>query len=279
MAGQAGENSVADAAGAGNLAGPGGVWEQLALRLQAIPDYVELFKAAFGDIDVATDISFVHAANAMAAFEAVQWRADNSPFDRYLRGEKDAMSKAALSGMKLFYGAAKCATCHSGTFQTDQEFHAIAMAQIGPGKGDGPSGREDFGLARESNAPGDRFKFRTPTLRNTALTGPWGHAGAYNSLEAVVRHHLDPVASLMNYDRAHAVLPSRPDLDALDFVVQDDPALIAAIAEANELEPLDLDDREVKNIIEYLHTLTDPASVDLRVDVPTSVPSELPIFE
>ena len=91
MAGQEGENSVADAAAAGNLAGPGGVWEQLALRLQAIPEYVDMFKAAFpkGDYRVkkASDITYAHAANAIAAFEGAAWRADNSPFDQFLRGE------------------------------------------------------------------------------------------------------------------------------------------------------------------------------------------------
>jgi cytochrome c peroxidase len=87
MAGQAGENSVADAAAAGNLAGPGGVWEQLAQRLQAIPEYVDMFKAAFpGDVVSAGDITYGHAANAISAFEGEAWRADNSPFDQSRHG-------------------------------------------------------------------------------------------------------------------------------------------------------------------------------------------------
>ncbi len=288
MAGQPGDNDpddpdpanpIAIAAAAGDLAGPDGVWELLARRLRDIPEYVDLFKEAFPDIEDAADLTYVHAANAIAAFEAVQWRADDSPFDRYLRGERDAMSGAALSGMRLFYGAAKCSSCHSGPFQTDQSFHAIAMPQIGPGKGDGPSGREDFGRARETNDPADLYKFRTPTLRNTALTGPWGHSGAYNSLEAVVRHHLDPVESLNNYDKGHAVLPSRPDLDGLDFIVQDDPSLRARIADANELKPRNLRDHHVRDLLAFLHALTDHSSLDLRIDVPKSVPSGLPIFD
>ncbi|MFP6880574.1 MAG: cytochrome c peroxidase, partial [Roseibacillus sp.] len=267
------------AAAAGNLSGPGGVWEQLAQRLQAIPEYVDLFVNAFPDINVATDITFVHAANAIAAFEAAQWRADNSPFDRYLRGERDTMSDEAIAGMNLFYGAAKCADCHSGTFQTDQSFHALAMPQIGPGKGNGPSGHEDFGRYNETGDPDDMFKFRTPSLRNTQLTGPWSHSGAYNSLEAVIRHHLDPIDALNNYDRAHAVLPSRPDLDALDFIVQDDPVLRAAIAAANELDLPHLNDKKVQDLIAFIGALTDPASLDLRIAVPKSVPSGLPIFD
>ena len=91
MAGQPGENPVADAAAAGDLAGPGGVWDQLAERLAAIPTTSSrLHRRAFDDVDTADDITFVHAANAIAAFEAAACRADDSPFDRYLRGDNDA---------------------------------------------------------------------------------------------------------------------------------------------------------------------------------------------
>ena len=279
MAGQAGENSIADAAAAGNLAGPGGVWEQLALRLQAIPEYVDLFIDAFDHINAAGDISYADAANAIAAFEAKAWRFDNSPFDRFMRGEKSAMSRAARYGMVLFYGKAGCANCHSGTFQTDHNFHAIAMPQIGQGKGDGPSGHEDFGRKRVTGEASDQFKFRTPSLRNVALTGPWGHAGAYNSLEAIIKHHLDPVESLLNYDRSQAVLPPRPDLDAVDFLVMDDAGLVGNIAAANELAPVNLNNKELMYLVDFIHALTDPAAIDLRSDIPMQVPSGLPMAD
>ena len=72
---------------------------------------------------------------AIASFVAFEWRADDSPFDRYLcSGEP--MAPAAMAGMELFYGRAGCSDCHSGRFQTDHGFHAIAMPQIGPGKPD-----------------------------------------------------------------------------------------------------------------------------------------------
>ena len=193
MAGQVDENAVADAAAAGILAGPDGVWELLAGRLRANGEYVELFKAAFADIDAAADITFVHAANAIAAYEATAFRADDSPFDRYLRGDRRAMSQAAVRGMRHFYANNSCASCHSGALQTDLEFHSIAMPQIGPGKGNGPSGHDDYGRENVTGHPADRYKFRTPSLRNVVLTGPWGHDGAYDSLRAVVEHHLDPV--------------------------------------------------------------------------------------
>ena len=287
MAGQGSENAIAKAAAEGNLAGPDGVWELLAERLQAIPEYVDMFKAAFPDIVVKEDITYAHAANAIAAFESVAWRADNSPFDQYLRGNVNAMSANAIAGMNLFYNGDSsgnaCADCHSGKFQTDHSFHAIAMPQIGPGRGSNSGtntdGREDFGREQKTGDPADILKFRTPTLRNVALTAPYGHSGSYNTLRAVVEHHLNSVNALYNYNHSQAVLPSRDDLDVLDFVTMNDPDRVDFIALYNELEPMLYSDEEVNRIIDFLNALTDLGSVDLRKDVPMSVPSGLPLYD
>jgi len=279
MAGQDGENPIANAAAAGNLAGPDGVWALLAQRLRLIQEYADAFIAVFDDINSASDIEYAHAANAIAAFEATAWRADNSRFDRYLRGDKSALSFGERRGLRLFYGVARCSSCHGGKFLTDQDFHAIAMPQIGPGKGDGPLTLEDFGREQVTADPLDRAAFRTPPLRNVALTGPWGHAGAYDSLRAVVEHHLDPINGLYGYDPTQAVLPSREDLDALDLVVMGDAEALGRIAGACELEPNPLSDWLVEPLLEFLYTLTDRESLDLRSDVPRQVPSGLPIFE
>lgn len=283
MAGQEGENSVADAAAAGNFSGPGGVWEQLAVRLQGIPEYVDMFIASFDDINQAADITYAHAANAISAFERVFWRADNSPFDRYLRGDKKAMSKNAVQGMKLFYRTNKkrkaCADCHSGVLQTDHAFHAIAMPQIGAGRGDGFDGHEDFGREQATADPADRYKFRTPSLRNVALTAPYGHTGPYNTLRAVVEHHIDTVNGITNYDQSQAKLPSRPDLDELDFIVMNDPVRVAEIAAQSEIPQMEYSPEQVDRIIDFLNALTDPSSIDNRDDVPMRVPSGLTLAE
>ena len=280
MAGQIGENPVAAAAAANRLAGPGGVWDLLAQRLRAIPGYVSMFKAAYPkQVFEAGDITYVHAANAIAAFEGRVWRATGSPFDRALRGEQDALSPNQREGMALFYGKADCSSCHAGTFQTDHRFYSIAMPQIGPGKGDGTLGHEDFGRERVTGDAADRYRFRTPTLRNVALTGPWGHDGAYDSLERVIRHHLDPVQGLWGYDPNQAVLPPDPALDPLDFLMLENPRVTAAVASSCELAPRFLSDDEIARLIDFLHALIDPASLDLRKDVPFSVPSGLPLAE
>ena len=276
MAGQPGENPVADAAARDDLPA---VWALLATRLRKVDAYVEQFVLAFDDVDSASDITFVHAANAIAAFEAATWRADNSPFDRFLRGDRLAMNATQKHGMRLFYGRAGCSGCHAGALQTDHSFRAIAMPQVGPGKGDGSGGFEDFGRERVTGQVTDRYRFRVPSLRNVALTAPYGHAGAYNTLEAVVRHHLDPAASLYAFDPAQVVVPSRPDLDERDRYPLDSQSTMAAIAAANELAPARLTQREIRALVAFLHALTDTAMLDLRRDVPASVPSGLSLAD
>lgn len=278
MTGEAGTNELANAA----LSSPfTGVWDGLLVRLRAIPEYVALFTAAFPEIGGDPDaIEMVHVGRAIGAFQAVAFRSDDSPFDRYLRGDRDALSGEQLAGMRIFYETARCDACHSGTFQTDLDFHAIGVPQVGPGFGGvGFAGHEDFGREGVSGDPADRYRFRTPSLRNVALTGPWGHDGFFNSLEGIVRHHLDPWTSLYRADPSQIVLPPRPDLDRIDLIVFEDPATTAAIASRIELAPQALSDAQVSDLIAFLHALTDPRALDLRKTVPERVPSGLPLAE
>ena len=186
--------------------------------------------------------------------------------------------------MKVFYGKAGCGDCHRGAFQTDHEFHAIAMPQIGPGKGDNSGshtdGHDDFGRERVTGDSMDRFKFRTPSLRNVALSAPYGHSGAYDSLEAVLRHHLEPINSLHTYQPEQATLPPRADLDALDFIVMENEERRQAIADSNELTSLTpLKEKEIQALLAFLHSLTDRAALDMRSIVPAAVPSGLPLWD
>ena len=288
MAGKAGENSIGSAAAAGNLAGADGVWALLADRLRANTEYAALFIDAFDHINTAADISYVDAANAIAAFEAAAWRCTDTPFDRAVGSDGaqpnsnylDSVSPKVLRGADLFYGKADCVSCHAGPFQTDMKYHSIAMVQIGPGKGDGFNGRDDFGRERVTGETSDRYKFRTPSLRQVAFTGPWGHAGAYDTLEAVIRHHLDPAQNLANYDTSQAKLAFRADLNAEDFALLADEASRTAIAASSELNANPLTDAEVSDIVEFLTVgLTDMSCVDLRRDVPKSLPSGLPVAD
>ncbi|WP_299283902.1 cytochrome c peroxidase [uncultured Tateyamaria sp.] len=268
MAGHYAENDVAQAVRQGLLTGQGGAWSILSERVAAIPEYRQRFDAVIGQ----TEIGFTDISDALAAFLDFEWRGVASPFDLYLRNGTE-MEPAAMRGMELFYGKADCVACHSGRFQTDHDFHAIAMPQIGPGKAARfESHARDTGRMRVTGDPNDAYAFRTPPLRNVVQTAPYGHSGAYATLEGVIRHHLDPVASLRSYDPSQAVMPG---FDADDLRVMSDPAEIDAIAAANGLSPQALSDEEVAELIAFMGALTDPQSVRGALGIPASVPSGL----
>jgi cytochrome c peroxidase len=267
-----GENELADATSNSE------VWAALMKRLLEIPEYADRFADVYPGVPQ-DELGFEHAANAIAAFEATAWRADDSPFDRYLRGDRGALNSAQKRGALLFYGKAECSSCHSGTFQTDHSYHAVGMAQFGPGKGDGPDGDEDYGREQVTHDPADRLAFRTPSLRNVALTGPWGHVGAYGSLEAVIDQHRRPARALRHWDRDQVLLPVSEEEEPDLFSVMDDPAKRRAIARASEIDRLPLKRSEVGDLVEFLNALTDPSSIDIRADVPTRVPSGAPLAD
>lgn len=275
MLGQAHENEVSAAAAAqGSVFTP--VWNKLVERIKAQPNYRPMIFAAYPELKGNIDgFTIVHVGRAIANFQNNAFRtALNTPFDRYLNGDEGAISKEAAKGFKLFTGKAQCASCHNGPFLSDQKFHAIGVPQIGPGFGGvGNDGREDFGREGVTQNQNDRYKFRTPPLRNVALTGPWGHDGAFNMLEDIVRHHLDAKKSLNNYDISQCVLPSRLDLDALDFIATNNPNTRYAIEQRIEIPKIRLSDDEFNDLMAFMYALTDPEHLDLRHTVPKSVPS------
>ena len=246
------------------------VWAALMTRLLAIPGYVELFNAAYPDVPT-EELGFQHAVNAMAAYEIAVFTFEDAPFDRYIQGDKTALTDEEKQGALLFYGKAGCSSCHSTGLLTDQEFHNIAVPQIGDGKG-----REqpfDLGRARETGNDCDRYAFRTAPLRNVSITGPWMHDGAFTTLEETVRHHLDPIASLRSYDPGQltALLADK---------CQDQPESLDAIEKwyaDNASAGVQLSDEEIQLILAFLDSLTSPSALDLSHTIPASVPSGLPV--
>jgi cytochrome c peroxidase len=273
MAGHYSESDVAQAVRQGFLTGPDGAWSILSGRVSTIPAYREAFSEVIGN----RAIHFADIANVIAAFIAFEWRADTSLFDDLLR-DGTALPEPAARGLALFYGKAGCDGCHSGQFQTDHQFHAIAMPQIGPGKAARfERHNRDVGRLRVTGDAADAYRFRTPSLRNVTLTAPYGHSGAYATLDAVVRHHLDPLGELHSYDPTQAVL-NQPGFKS-DFVVMNNPDEVAVIAAANMLEPLELTDAEIADLLAFLGSLSDPVSITGRLGVPETVPSGLPISD
>ena len=278
MAGHYSENEVARAVRQGFITGPDGAWAKIAKRVESIENYAKRFAALDPALAEPGALHFTDVSNAVAAFMDVAFRADQTPYDRYLAGEKDALSAQAKAGMDLFFGKAGCASCHSGALLSDQSFHAIAMPQFGPGKTPRfETHQRDLGRNRVTGRDEDLYKFRTPMLRNIALTAPYGHSGAYATLEGIVRHHLDPVAALHAWDRTQVRLPSFDAGQRPDFRIMDDPAEVASIAAANELAPVQLSDAEVDALVAFLRDGLTDRSFENRVAVPQSVPSGLPV--
>ena len=251
---------------------PSLIWARLVARLRAVPGYVALFRAAYPDVPVA-QLGFEHAAQALAAYEVAAFTFTDSPWDRYLAGDRGALPDAARRGALLFYGQAGCAQCHSGNLLTDQQFHNIGVPQLGPGKLSDE--RLDLGRYLETGQTADRYTFRTPPLRNVTLTAPYMHNGAYADLRAAVRHHLNPAGSLQIYDAAKLPAVFQETVRAEPEVVAD---ILKSLA-ARLVAPPALTDAELADLMAFLAALTAPSAADLSGLVPESVPSGLAVAD
>lgn len=240
-----------------------GIWDGIIARLLHIPEYVEMFDAAFPAV-APEDLGYEHAAEAIAAYEAEAFDFSATPLDRYLAGDDDALTVTEKRGAEIFIETG-CAVCHRGPLLTDQAYHALGVPQVGPGKA--PAAPNDLGRFLVTDDESDMYAFRTPPLRNVALTGPWMHDGAYADLETVIDHHLDPVATCEAYEQG--------GLGDLPVAVPVDAALGAIDPALSALEPLS--EREIADLVAFLEALTDPAATDLDHLIPESVPSGLPI--
>jgi len=142
-------------------------------RIGTIKGYAPLFAAAFEDATV----SFERIAKAIATFVRTIVSA-NSPYDRYLAGDKSALTKQQKDGLDFFNKKGECAECHSGPNFTDEKFAnvGIGMDQVHP-----DAGREAF-----TKKGGDFGKFKVPTLRDLAVRAPYMHDGSVRTLGEVL---------------------------------------------------------------------------------------------
>ncbi len=246
------------------------IWEALMSRLGQIPEYVEMFEAAYPGTAF-EDMTFAHAANAIAGFEISSFEANDTPWDELLRGDDTAMSVSALLGANHFLGEGECSSCHSGSSLTDEQFHVIGLPQLGPGKNNGATVTDDWGRYNETDDPSDFYRFRTAPLRNVELTGPYGHAGQFAELEDIVRHYLDPATSLNSWDPTQI----HPELQPTVLPTQD--AVLRHLSPI--FDEITFKEHRVDEMMDFLAALTDPSSQDLSHVAPSSVPSGLPVLE
>ncbi len=208
--------------------------------------------------DLITEQNF---SEAIADYERSQVFINN-PWNDYIKGNKSAISEQAKKGARLFYasqenGGANCVQCHQGDFFTDEIAHNTAMPQIGPGKNNGKTKTNDFGFNLTTKKESDKFKFRTPTLLNVEVTGPWGHDGAFTSLEAITQHMLTPIKSALNYN------PTQLQQKTIDVKDTKANTLEAIKAGVDIVENPQLVDKEnINALVSFMKTLTDPCVTD-----------------
>jgi cytochrome c peroxidase len=243
------------------------IWSGIMKRLGQIPEYREMFEDAYPGTRF-ENMTFAHASNAIAGFLIDQYTFDNSPWDRFLAGKDNALSAKQLDGAQTFL-TLKCSICHTGATLSDEQFHNVAVAQIGPGQGDGASGRDDFGRMRVTGDPADRYRFRTTPLRNVELTAPYGHDGSVTTLRAFVEHYSQSDLKLQSFTTSALEPALRGTLlsNTTNILATRDTLLDGVVFDASVVDKL----------MAYMSALTDDAARDLSRTVPKRVPSKLPI--
>ena len=272
MAGNPGENDIAGATHDRIDA----AWPIIEARIRAEPEYVRLFLQAFDSVNDISDITIVEIGNAMGAFITTEWRSFDSPYDALLTGTP--LPDSAERGRDLFFGTAGCASCHNGPLFTDQDFHALGLPAFGPGRTRSfDKMPRDVGRMGETNLLSDAYRFRTPSLRNVALTAPYGHNGAYPNLGDMIRHHLDPVGARAAWTTDMAALPVAPWLEGVDFAIQQDRREMARQQAVLDIIPVTMNATQVSDIEAFLHALTGNTAEERPLGRPATVPSGLPV--
>jgi cytochrome c peroxidase len=209
--------------------------DMLIEKLKATPPYEERFQRVFG-----TSVTPEALGKALAAFERTLV-SRNAPFDRYMTGDRQAMSEGALRGLELFKGKARCILCHNGPNFSDGQFHNLglppapllshplvqAALRFDAKRMNVPeyqSVREDLGRYLVTKEEKDKGAFRTPTLRNVTQREPYMHNGVFHSLEEVIDF----------YDAGGGTVVGKSPL----------------------LQPLGLTDQEKRDLLAFLEALT-----------------------
>jgi cytochrome c peroxidase len=184
-------------------------------RLNAVPEYRNLFTKAFNDKDAITSENL---GKALACFQR-SLLANNSRFDRYMRGDNTAMGSSELDGMKLFMDAG-CARCHNGPMFSDFKAHVMGV-------------KENEKLTITDSGLNKTFAFRTPTLRNLKFTRPYMHNGKIQTLNNVLEF----------YEDLHGKEPPDPNVssDQIDSLAK----------------MIKLEFKDISSIVEFLNALND----------------------
>ena len=208
-------------------------------------DYQGLFAAAFPDVSAEDKFTNETAGLAIAAYERTLL-ATEAPFQKWLKGNTNALTEAQKRGAILFFGEAQCNACHTGAALNSMEFHALGMNDLqGFGVyGDGPQEADKQGRGGFTKKAEDMYKFKVPQLYNLKDSPFYGHGGTFYTVEEVVRYK-------------NEAIPAQTDVPESQL--------------AAEFVPLGLSEQEISDISDFIENgLYDP---NLQRYVPESLPS------
>ncbi len=207
--------------------------EVLARKLDSVPYYA----AAFNHVYPGRGVQKSTITRAIAAFVA-SIEAPDTPFDRFSAGDSTAMSELAHRGRALFFGSAGCTKCHDGPNFSDDRFHNTGV----PGEDRGRAAFDRIGDFQDRPYPffQTHKAFKTPGLRNVALTAPYFHDGSEDTL-----------------------------LDVVQFYNQGGKERVSA-AISPEIRQLGLTDRDMESLVAFLEALTSPLEIE-RPAIPTEL--------
>ena len=210
-------------------------------RISRIPEYVALFEEAFGP---RTTVDDSRIGDAIAAFER-SLVAMNSPFDRFRAGDFDALTAQQRRGLETF-DEVGCDRCHDGPMFSDFDHHA--------------EGVPEHPLLAQPDAGAGRFRFRTPSLRNVALTAPYMHNGMLATLQDVLRF----------YDNGRSENPKVSNERDGDRRGRNTNATARVSGQFRRVD--DMSEGEMADIVAFLNALTD---TNFDRTIPARVPSGL----
>lgn len=263
-------------------------------ELGANNNWLAEFQTAFASGESAENlITFENIALAIGEYQRSMVFVD-TPWKAYVEGDNSAISDTAKRGALLFFrdisdGGVQCAQCHSGDFFTDERQTIVGFPQIGPGKGDGSAGDQDFGREQQSANANERFFFRTTTLLNLGATAPYTHSGVYG-LEDTLGHYFIPQDIFNDFvaDGGVCSVAQFRDMQDCDTlfpnVVPNSTAARQAAIQARTAEPdVAFPDNsasppsDAPPLTAFLDTLTDPCTLDRNCLAPwIPEPSEAP---
>jgi cytochrome c peroxidase len=189
MRGESG-NDIADTDG--NLAAWSAIMKRL-LEGNSAQKYQTQFSKAYPK---QKKFNIGHVGQALGVFIGNAFNIVDTPYDRYLLGDRSALKESEKRGLLVFTGRGKCIKCHNGAHLSNFEYKTVGVPQLTPIAFKEPFDEGRFEVTGQKR---DLFKFKTPSLRNLMITAPYMHNGAFDSLEKVIDHYSDPAKSLSNF--------------------------------------------------------------------------------